>query len=187
MFVRQWMDAPPSMLLADTPVGDALRFMESRRLDHLAVLGARGFEGLVTPEGLRALLAKGDPWTPRRPLELGAAVAAPPVIVTPAETMERAVQLLVERGTRALAVMDGGRLAGILSVGDALRALASILGPPEMGARVVVRIPPEGDLLEEVRRRACGLVVRGLAAFEEPGGEMQVVVRLRGRSSPSAA
>ncbi len=187
MFVRQWMTGPPSMLLADTAAGDALRFMESRRIEHLAVLGARGFEGLATRDGLRALLAKGDPWTPRRPLELGAAVASPPVTTSPAETLERAVQLLVERGAGALAVIDGGRLAGILSVGDALRALASILGPPELGARVVVRVPPEGDLLEEVRRRACGLVVRGLAAFEAPGGEMQVVVRLRGRSSPSAA
>ncbi len=187
MYVRQWMKAPPSMLLADTAAGDALRFMESRRIDHLAVLGVRGFEGLATREGLRALLAKGDPWTPRRPLELGAAVAGPAVSIAPAETMERAVELLAGSGSGALAVVDGGRLAGILSVGDALRALASILGPPELGARVVVRVPPEGDLLEEVRRRSCGLVVRGLAAFEEPGGAMQVVLRLRGRSSPSAA
>jgi CBS domain-containing protein len=187
MFVRQWMMAPPSMLLADTQAGDALRFMESRKLHHLAVLGARGLEGLVTRDILRMALYKTDPWTPRRPLELAAVVSAPPVTVGPAETMERAVQLFVDRGVGALAVIDGGRLSGILAVGDALRALASILGPPEMGARVVVRIPPEGDLLEEVRRRACGFAVRSLAAFEEPGGEMQVVVRLRGRTSPSAA
>lgn len=187
MFVRQWMKSPPSMLLSDAPVGDALRFMEARQLEHLAVLGASGLEGLVTRDVLRAALAKGDPWTPRRPLLLGAAVDGLPLTVGPSETMERAVHLLVERGASALAVVDGGRLAGILAVGDALRALASILGPPELGARVVVRVPPEGDLLEEVRRRACGLVVRSLAAFEEPGGEMQVVVRLRGRSSPSAA
>jgi len=51
----------------------------------------------------------------------------------------------------------------------------------------VVRVPAEADLLDEVRRRSCGLAVRGLAAFEEPGGEMQVILRLRGRSSPSAA
>lgn len=187
MFVRQWMTTPPSMLLADTPVGDALRFMESRGLAHLAVLGVRGFEGLVTREDLRVALAKGDPWTPRRPRELGSAVAVAPVSVAPSETMERAVELFVERGIPALAVIDGGRLAGVLSMIDALRALASILGSAEAGARVVVRVPREADLLEEVRRRSCGLVVRGLAAFEEPGGDMQVVVRLRGRSSPSAA
>ena len=186
MFVRQWMKCPPSMLLADAPIGDALRFMETREIDHLAVLGVSGLEGLVTREMLRTAL-KTDPWAPRRPLVLGAAVVAPPITIAPSETMERAVQLLVERGVPALAVIDGGRLAGTLAVSDALRALASILGPPELGARVVVTVPAGGDLLEEVRRRAGGLVVRSLAAFEEPGGERQVVVRLRGRSSPSAA
>ena len=182
MFVRRWMTTPPSMLLVDTPVGDALRFMESGGLGHLAVLGPAGLEGLVTPDGLRAALRSSDPWAPRRPLVIGA-VAAPCVTVPPSETMERAVQLLVERGASALAVVDGGRLAGLLSVGDALRALATLLGSPEAGARVVVRVPPEADLLDEVRRRACGLAVRGLAAFEEPGGEMQVILRLRGRTS----
>ena len=185
MFVRRWMTTPPAMLLADTPVGDALRFMESRHLGHLAVIGRSGIEGLVTREDLRIAAGKGDAWTPRRHLELGE-VAVPSVTVTPSETMERAVQLLVERGASALAVVDGGRLAGILSVGDALRALATILGSPDAGARVVVRVPAEADLLDEVRRRSCGLAVRGLAAFEEPGGEMQVILRLRGRS-PSAA
>jgi len=186
MFVRRWMTTPPSMLLEDTPVGDALRFMESRNLAHLAVLGARGVEGLVTRDDLRAALGTGDRWAPRRPLEIGA-VASPCVGVPPSETMERAVQILVERGVSALAVIDGGRLAGLLTVGDALRALATILGASEAGARVVVRVPAEVDLLDEVRRRSRGLAVRGLAAFEEPGGEMQVILRLRGRSSPSAA
>ncbi|HEX7898100.1 MAG TPA: CBS domain-containing protein [Planctomycetota bacterium] len=180
--MRRWMTTPPSMLLVDTPVGDALRFMESRGLAHLAVLGTRGIEGLVTREDLRIAVSKGDGWAPRRQLELGA-VASPCLSVSPSETLERAVQLLVERGAPALAVVDGGRLAGILSVGDALRALATILGSPEAGARVVVRVPAEADLLDEVRRRSCGLAVRGLAAFEEPGGEMQVILRLRGRTS----
>lgn len=185
MFVRRWMTTPPSMLLADTPAGDALRFMECRNVAHLAVLGDAGVQGLVSREELRAAISKGDPWTPRRPLELGA-VVTPALTVSPSETLERAVRLLVERGAAALAVVDGGRLAGVLSVGDALRALAAILGSPEAGARVVVRVPAEADLLEEVRRKSCGLTVRALTAFEEPGGEMQVLLRLRGRN-PSAA
>ena len=71
MFVRRWMTTPPAMLLADTPVGDALRFMESRHLGHLAVIGRSGIEGLVTREDLRIAAGKGDAWTPRRHLELG--------------------------------------------------------------------------------------------------------------------
>lgn len=185
MFVRRWMTTPPSMLLADTPAGDALRFMECRGVAHLAVLGDRGFEGLVSRDDLRAAISKGDPWTPRRPLELGA-VVTPALAVAPSETLERAVRLLVERGASALAVIDGGRLSGVLSTADALRALSEILGSPEAGARVVVRVPAEADLLEEVRRRSRGLVVRSLTAFEEPGGGMQVLLRLRGRN-PSAA
>lgn len=186
MFVRSWMTGPPSMLLADTAVGDALRFMEARSLDHLAVLGARGFEGLVSRETLRGALARGGPWTPRKPVDLGS-VVRPCRTLGPAETMERAVEVLVDSGASALPVLDGGRLAGILSVKDALRALASVLGSAGAGARVVLRIPAEADLLDEVRRRSCGLAVRALAAFEEPGGEMQVVLRLRGRGNPSAA
>lgn len=186
MFVRRWMTAPPAMLLADMPAGDALRFMECRDVAHLAVLGARGLEGIVSRERLRELLSKRDPYTPRRPLELGALVDGAPLVVSPAETMENAVRVLLERGASALGVVDGGRLVGLLSVSDALRAFSKILGASEAGARVVVRVPAEGDLLEEVRRRSRGLAVRALAAFEEPDGEMQVVLRLRGRSSPAA-
>ena len=77
MFVRRWMTSPPSMLFADTPAGDALRFMESRGLGHLAVLGPGGLEGLVTPDALRAALRSSDPWAPRRPLVIGAVAASP--------------------------------------------------------------------------------------------------------------
>ena len=128
MFVRRWMTSPPSMLLSDTPVGDALRFMECRGVAHLAVLGPRGFEGLVSRERVREALSKRDVFTPRRPLELGALVEGKPLSVSPAETMENAVRLLLERGASTLAVVDGGQLAGILSVADALRAFSTILG-----------------------------------------------------------
>src|SRR5687767_14873135 len=86
MYVRRWMTAPPAMLLADTPAGDALRFMECRDLQHLAVLGESGFLGLVSRDGLRIAVGKsGDGWAPRRGLELGAA-AAPCLSVPPSET-----------------------------------------------------------------------------------------------------
>jgi CBS domain-containing protein len=127
MLVRRWMTPPPAMLLTDLPAGDALRFMESRGLGHLAVLGARGFEGLVTRDRLREALAKRDLYTPRRPLELGALLEGAPLAVSPTETMENAVRLLLDRGIPALAVMEGGRLAGVLTVGDALRAFSTVL------------------------------------------------------------
>jgi CBS domain-containing protein len=101
--------------------------------------------------------------------------------VGPDETLERALQLLDERDVAALAVVDGPLLLGTLGPEDVVRAFGRLLGGADSGARIPLVVPPQADLLGELRRRSCGLVIRGLAASFDPVEGWRGVMRLRGR------
>jgi CBS domain-containing protein len=181
MIVREWMSSPVPVLLEDAAAGDALRFLEARRSRCLGVLGARGLHNLVGREDLYRCLSVGEPWERRRVVRLGEVRTRGLVSVGPDETLERALQLLEERDVPALAVLDGAFLLGTLGAEDVVRAFARLLGGADPGARVPLHVPPEADLLGELRTRSCGLLIRGLAAAFDPVAGWSGVMRLRGR------
>jgi CBS domain-containing protein len=181
MIVRHWMSSPAPVLLEDTPVGDALRFLEARRARALGILGPRGLQAVIGREDLYRALSVGEPWERRRIASLADVRPRPLVAVGPDETLERALQLLEERDTAALAVTEGSFLLGTLGPEDVVKAFARLLGGSDPGARIPLAVPPEADLLGELRRRSCGLVIRGLAAAFDPVDGWSGVMRLRGR------
>lgn len=181
MIVRHWMTGPAPVLLEDTPIGDALRFLEARRCRALGVLGPRGLRALVGPSDLYRALSVGEPWERRRGAALSDVRSRPLVAVGPDETLERALQLLEEHDVAALAVTEGSFLLGTLGPEDVVKAFARLLGGSDPGARIPLAVPPEADLLGELRRRSCGLVIRGLAAAYDPVDGWSGVMRLRGR------
>jgi CBS domain-containing protein len=176
MIVRDWMSAPAPVLLEDTPVGDALRYLAARRARCLGVLGPRGLQAVVGREDLYRALSVGEPWDRRRGAALADVRPRPFVPVGPDETLERALQLLDERDVAALAVVDGPLLLGTLGPEDVVRAFGRLLGGADSGARIPLVVPPQADLLGELRRRSCGL-----AASYDPVEGWRGVMRLCGR------
>lgn len=103
---------------------------EMHRLKIGAVVVSRGAEpaGIFTERDLlnRVVAAGTDPKT----VPIAAVMTAKLMGVSPSATVEVAAILMHKRGFRHLPVLEDGRLVGILSVRDVLRALA-----PEGGVR----------------------------------------------------
>jgi CBS domain-containing protein len=101
------------------------------------------------------------------------------------DPIEQGARLMASRRTGALPVVDDGRVLGLLTASDVVRACATLLGAGEGGARVLVSGGRDADLLDTIARRSHGLVIRALTARRTPGGGWEAVLRLRGRlSSP---
>ena len=83
--------------------------------------------------------------------------------------------------TAALAA-DGENTGYLVGPSDVLRTLGALLGGVEATARVPLAVPPESDLLQEIRRCSAGLDIRALAATYAPGVGWKGLLRLRGRS-----
>ena len=106
-----------------------------------------------------------------------------PLTIDPGETLEGAAQVMLQRKVSGLPVVDGQRVVGILTESDLFRALCRMLGIGEQGARVVMSIRDDQDILGLIHKRLNGLAVQSLVTVHDPRREYwDVVLRVRGRS-----
>jgi CBS domain-containing protein len=108
----------------DTPLSAVAVHMAAESVHCVVVADSAGDQGLwgivsdldlVAAAGVRAL----DEQT------AGGSAASPLVTVAPAETLQRAAQLMTEHATAHLIVVANGRPAGVLSTLDIARVLAA--------------------------------------------------------------
>lgn len=187
MFVRRWMSSPAVALPADTPLQDALRFMEGRRIRHIAVGLPGGGTGIVTTNDLHRSLALGDLYLGRGRRRLGDLLPEQPLSVHPDLPVERAVEMMLLNGVTGLPVVEGGRLVGLVTASDVFRAFTYVMGVCESGARLSLNAPEKENLLEDIKAKSMGMVIRSLIACPSPQGGLEVVMRVRGRKGISAA
>src|SRR5438309_737249 len=115
MFVRSWMSSPAVVLLAETPLPDAIRFMEGKRIHRIGVVARRGLLGLVSSADLYRLLATSDPWKIPAGKTLGDTVIPSAIAATEDLPVERAAEMMVMNHASALPVLTDGRLVGVIS------------------------------------------------------------------------
>ncbi|MFO8034487.1 MAG: CBS domain-containing protein [Candidatus Bipolaricaulota bacterium] len=168
MRIREWMQSDPPTVGADAPVAEAQRLAEEAGLAVVLVVGEQGeLVGFLTR---RALAAAPTPELAARKL-----AAAPTVILSPDDPMERAVVLLQERYV-LLPVVDGGRLVGVLTRQGLMRALARMCGFGEAGTRIRLVLRSATEIyraLEVLAQHDVELV----AAVQGEPGEMILHVR----------
>lgn len=185
MYVRSWMSTPAVVLLADTPLLDALRFMEGRQVPQISVIGAEGLAGVVSRGDIHRVLGTGGPFETSRKT-LGNIVVGPPMTVSPDLPIERVSEMMLLNHASSFPVVGEGRLLGMISSSDILRAFSYVMGACEGGARVYHSSSGTGDLLDEIRLRSRGLMIRSLVVCPSPGGK-ELVMRVRGRTAASVA
>ncbi len=187
MVVRPWMTSPTVALLTETSLPDALRFMEGKNLHHCAVMGSRGFAGTVSRAELYRMLASGGPVGGSTRRCLGDVLIRSPLSVPRDLPIERAAEMMLLNHVFAMPILEDGRLYGMITSSEILRAFTYVMGVCEGGARLVLNSSEGGDLLDEIRQRSCGLTIRSLVACPDPSGGREVVMRVRGRNGASAA
>ena len=105
----------------DDTVYDALRLMADKNIGAVLVLSDQQVEGIFSERDYARkvmLLGKTSKQTLVRDI-----MTTHVVCVEPGWSVEQCMALMTEKRVRHLPVMDQGRLAGVISIGDVVRAL----------------------------------------------------------------
>jgi CBS domain-containing protein len=132
MQVRDLMTAAPVTVPADMPVLEARQLMQAKRIRHLFVTSPEGkLQGIVTDRDIRLNLP--SPATSLSVWELNYLLARLTVeqvmsrtLVTtwPEAELTDAARVMLDHKIGALPVLDGGRVVGIVTESDFVRAFA---------------------------------------------------------------
>lgn len=107
----------------DDPVLDAIRAMAERGIGALLVLGGGRLVGIVSERDYaRSIILKGrsSADTPVRDI-----MASDVVTVAPTDSVETCMRLCTEHRVRHLPVVEDGKVVGVLSIGDLVKAVIS--------------------------------------------------------------
>lgn len=182
---REIMTAPVACIAADATVAEAVSAMLERRISGLPVVDAAGrLAGVVTEADFlrRAELGTGHKprswlqvfWNPGRAAEdyvhdmgrrVGEVMTAPAVALGPEATVREIVDMMARNAVKRLPVVEDGRVVGIVSRSDLLRALdrswRSRPAPRRRSdAEILADIRAEFDRVPCIPAALIGVVVR---------------------------
>lgn len=106
---------------ADQPVLEAIRVMAEKRIGALPVTRDGKLVGVISERDYArkvVLLGRSSDETP-----VAQIMSSPVVTVTPAEDVRQCMQIMTQRRIRHLPVLDDGRMIGVVSIGDLVRAV----------------------------------------------------------------
>lgn len=105
----------------EATVFEALQLMAAHDVGALVVLHDGEVAGLITERDYaRKVILRGKH---SDETAVGEIMDDKPVCVLSAQTLEECMQLMTERRTRHLPVVENGQIAGIVSIGDAVKAV----------------------------------------------------------------
>ena len=105
----------------DEPVLQAMQIMADRHVGALPVLRNDALVGVISERDYARkviLMGRSSAETP-----VWQIMTAPVITVTPDDTVKECMQVMTERRIRHLPVLEGGRMAGMISIGDLVRAV----------------------------------------------------------------
>ena len=106
---------------AEEPVLEAIQIMADRRVGALPVLRGGELAGIISERDYARkviLLGRSSAETP-----VWQIMSSPAITVTPEETVQTCMEIMTERRIRHLPVVDSGRMVGMISIGDCVRAV----------------------------------------------------------------
>ncbi|MGW2033882.1 CBS domain-containing protein [Streptomyces sp. NPDC001356] len=130
MKVAEVMTAPPVCVAPHVTLAEAARRMAEYGVGSVLVVDGGTLRGIVTDRDL-AVRGLGGGLSSRARVD--EVMSSQVVSVEPADDLQRAYLMFRRTGVRRLAVLDGGRVVGVLTVDDlfldVFRRLADLLGP----------------------------------------------------------
>lgn len=108
-------------IVPDAMVIDALREMANRNIGSLLVRDGEELVGLISERDYaRKVILKNKA---SREIPVSEIMTRHVVCVAPGQTVDGCMALMTDKRTRHLAVMDDGRLVGVVSIGDVVKAI----------------------------------------------------------------
>jgi len=133
MTVAELMTPSPITTKPETPVLEARQLMIQKRIRHLLIAEGPKLLGIVTDRDIRLNLP--SPATSLSVWEVNyllarmtveSAMTTSLVVVSPRHDAKEAASLMIDHKIGALPVVDGGRLVGIITETDLLRAFVKL-------------------------------------------------------------
>ena len=127
--VQQCLQSKPSRLVSVRSsdfVVQALQLMRDHRVRAVLVVDDNKLVGIVTQGdcAIKVLLPGKD----AKATVVSEVMTRDPMTVRPADPLEACMGLMANRGFRHLPVLDGGKLVGVVSVGDVVKDQARQMG-----------------------------------------------------------
>ena len=122
--VRQLLDRKGRAIYSvepQAPVLEAIRAMAAHHVGALLVMQAGALSGIVSERDYARkviLLGRSSADTPVRDI-----MSTPVITVQPETSVEECMQLMTDRRVRHLPVLDAGRVIGVVSIGDLVKAV----------------------------------------------------------------
>jgi acetoin utilization protein AcuB len=124
--VREYMTAPAEVIDSGSSLAEAYRRMTERGIRHLPVIDSRGaLVGVLSDR--EVYLAKRERGIDPREVTVDETMARSPYSVSPDAPLEEVAAVMARRKFGSAVVVDQGRVVGLLSATDALRALVGLL------------------------------------------------------------
>lgn len=195
MYVQQFMTSQVITVSPNENILNAMNILKTKRINRLPVINNGKLVGIVTDGDLRA--ASPSPVTSLSKFEMNELlskvsikdVAVKKVITCTADTLiEDAALLMREHKIGALPVLEGDKLAGIITQNNILDAFLDIMGVRSPGKRIVVEVKDEVGIFNEVTGviRQYGVDITSLAVYHLPNRIAQILCHLDGDGSEEA-
>lgn len=189
------MTADPVTVSPDTPVLDALKILKERGFRRLPVMDGPKLAGIVTRKDLKdAMPSKATTlsvWELNyllSKLTVSEVMARPVVTAAEGEYMEDAALRMQEHDVGGMPVMsDAGRVSGIITITDILRAFIEIMGLKEGGKRLTFAMPDVPGSLAKATGAIQPSNIISLATTGHQGGQRRFVMRIVGDDVEGAA
>jgi acetoin utilization protein AcuB len=164
LLVRDWMTRDLVTLPPEASVAEALTLCRERRIRHIPILEEGRLVGIVSDRDLRdASPALGDQEraSALQEIRVGDVMTQEVITTVPEDSIENAAQEMYEHKIQSLPVVAEGpivdevsavveeELLGIVTSSDVMRALIMLVGLPEPGCRIEIRVPNRAGILAE--------------------------------------
>lgn len=168
MLVGNRMTKEPIIVETDDLLIRASHKMQSGGFRRLPVMSDGKLVGIITERDLREHRGHLEQ------IKINGAMTEDPVTVSPATTLEEAAQIMLARQIGGLPVVADGKLVGIITASDILRAFLDVMGASQGGsARIDFVLEGEEHGFVEATRLVAreGGEVLGVGTYREKLGD----------------
>jgi CBS domain-containing protein len=106
-----------------TSVGEAIAKMNAKRIGALLVMDGERLVGIFTERDVLTRVVPQQLDTRRTPV--AEVMSRQPLTIAPTRTVQQAMMVMTDRHHRHLPVVQGGKVVGLISIGDLTRWLVS--------------------------------------------------------------
>jgi acetoin utilization protein AcuB len=143
------MSRKPIAISPEASIQEAIELMKKHSIRHLAVVnGQEHLVGWVTDTDLRGVFIA----SMIEELTIGDVMIADPITISSTEALEQAALLISEHKIGGMPVLEDGKLVGVITVVDILKAFIDIMGVLGSSSRLDVQLGDARDAFPEVSR-----------------------------------